>query len=259
MGVRRPRRETFCTQNFSFPTRERGLNLFGRFRSLPPPGYFSSTIMSDATIIAPPSAGFLPALSRIIRALQPSVGVLQLTHLAGLVFVPVAYTVFRMLSQPHDHMRTLVSVVFVLAGSLWSSGILVYGLLTGSSEAPTATVLQHYRKLLLRRWFLVATDLLLLVGLGLLLHQILGYRQVAFVSSRDCDLYTEDAEGEAQLLGTVKARQVTLFRLHVGEQEIMVAPLLEPEMQKELLPAISVLPYWSRQSQARVETNCGRS
>lgn len=147
---------------------------------------------------------------------------MQLWHLASLALVPICFATFRMVSETHDPSRALVDNVVIMGGVFFSAYSLVFMVITGKSDDALPSLLKLYRQSLARPSFLVVSNALLTAVLGLLLYQLVCFRQVEFLSGTDIEIYLGDALGEPDRLALIRARTPTSLRLSIGDHQVVV-------------------------------------
>ena len=146
---------------------------------------------------------------------------LQIWHVLWLALTPVLFALFRLSSEPHDASRALVDNLFVLGGAAWVACVAVYFVVTGKKEDALPSLLRLYRGLLKKVWFLCIANL---AGTFLVLtiaYNLAFFRQVEFLCTTDVELHLNDREGEVVLIGYVRAKTPTSFRLRIGSRKLV--------------------------------------
>ena len=146
----------------------------------------------------------------------------QILHLSMLALLPILFAIFRMVSEPYDPSRALIENLVLIGGSMLTAYTLVFFVVTGKSEDALPNLYMLYRKALTRGSFIIVSNIILMVLLVLLIHQLTFYRQVEFLSPTDVEIYLGDETGEPERLGFVRARNPAYFRLSIGDHLISV-------------------------------------
>lgn len=146
---------------------------------------------------------------------------LQIWHLCCLAIIPILFCLFRLSSEPHDADRVLVDNLFVVGGALWAGITTVYFVVTGTRNDALESVLHLYRNALGKMGFLFGSNLIGTALVGVLLFQLIAYRPVEFVANFDAELSLNDRTGEELLVGLIRARVPTAYRLPWGQHHIV--------------------------------------
>ena len=148
--------------------------------------------------------------------------ILQISHLAMLALVPLLFTIFRMVSEQYDPSRALVENIVIIGGGILSGYTLIILVITGKSEDALPGLVKLYRKSLSRVSFLVVSDILLGLVLVLLMHQLLFFRQVEFLSPTNVELYLGNKIGKPNRLCFVRALTPAYIRLSIGQNQLVI-------------------------------------
>jgi hypothetical protein len=147
---------------------------------------------------------------------------LQIWHLSMLALVPLLFSIFRMVSEPYDPSRALVENLVLIGGGILSVYTLLFFIITGKSDDALPNLFRLYRSSLARVSFLIVSNILLTFVFTLLIHQLVFFRQVEFLSPTDVELYLGDEIGKPKRLGFVRARTPAYLRLSVGQHLLSV-------------------------------------
>jgi len=146
----------------------------------------------------------------------------QIWHLAMLALVPFLFTIFRMVSESYDPSRAFVENLVLIGGGILSGYTLLFIVITGKSSDALPSLVSLYRNSLSKISFLIVSNILLTSVFVLLIHQLVFFRQVEFLSPTDIEIYLGDEIGKPKRLGFVRARTPAYLRLSVGQHLITV-------------------------------------
>lgn len=146
---------------------------------------------------------------------------LQIWHVLWLALTPVLFTLFRLSSEPHDADRALVDNLFVLGGAVWVACVAVYFVVTGKKEDALPDLLRLYRGLLKKVWFLWVANIAGTVLVVIIVYHLAFFRQVEFLSTNDMELVLNDRVTELVIIGFVRAKTPTSFRLRIGSRKLV--------------------------------------
>jgi hypothetical protein len=147
---------------------------------------------------------------------------LQIWHLSMLALVPLMFVIFRMVSEPYDASRALVENLVLIGGGILSGYTLLFFVITGKPDHALPSLFGLYRNSLSRVSFLIVSNILLTSVFLLLIHQLVFFRQVEFLSPTDVELYLGDDIGKPERLGFVRSLTPTYLRLPLGQHLLAV-------------------------------------
>lgn len=172
-----------------------------------------------------------------------SKGKLQVLHIALLILVPTLYALIKINSEPQDYFPQLLGNTLIVIGSVWGGYVIAMTLKHGSKENVIKRLQDEYTRLLNNLRFLYVSSTLLTMVAGILLYQLICYRQVEFISTSDVRLVLNDTVGKPELLGVIKEKQPTKFRLRIGKGYLAYTRLTSDS--PVALEPLEVTPWWS--------------
>jgi hypothetical protein len=174
---------------------------------------------------------------------------LQIWHLTLLIAIPLLYAVFKLWSEPNDPWRTRFFLVITVVGSIWASLLLIITIIKGPQVNVVATVINAYRELLNKLPFLIISNLILSLVTGLLVWQLLMYRQVEFVSNQSGYIYLEEGIGPNYRLGPIEQDKPVFYRLRTGLRRMVLKSAYEEVLYSS---AENVEPFWQKSEAIKI-------
>jgi hypothetical protein len=187
---------------------------------------------------------------------QKAASYLRLCHYLALFSLIVLYTVLRQLSVQEDAYRSLIDAGIAIGGSAYVAIILVTILRLGSREKAISYLIDGYRRLLASRLFLFASNVALLTGCGILVWQLLWYRQVELLSDSPCRAFLNDAPGQRAFLGHMSPDVPERRRLRVGKRHLVFMGTSEDSVAN--VESVQVPPVLSSSNLQTVRVTCSR-
>lgn len=176
---------------------------------------------------------------------------MQIVHLVLLFLVAPLWFLVRQTSEPDDVFARTVSSVIGIAGIAWVSLLIVLAIRYGNKEEGTKRLFAHYRHLLASFEFLVVSDVVLIVGVSVLTHQTVAYRQVEFRAPVGGRLVVSDTPGSPEVLARLDPNAAKRVRLRIGTRHVA----FQMEHSVMALPPIDVLPWWCDATMPAVDIN----
>jgi hypothetical protein len=130
----------------------------------------------------------------------------------------------------------------VVLAAVWAGFVAASTAMYGKGDNVGERLINAYRKLLLRIPFLWLADLLLVVACGLMVYQLLAFRQIEFYSEEEAVLILNDNPGDLQELGILKGKTAQKFRLGLGKRHLV---FLDPTTKDpRYSTVVSIQPIW---------------
>jgi hypothetical protein len=142
---------------------------------------------------------------------------LQIFHL-GLVFlIPVIFALLKLSADDYDPIIILTNKISIVLGVVWTSYFTIELLRTDANDNIKPTVLKKYRTLIAKNTrFLFISDILLLIILCILGYQILAFRSVEFIATKNTELFESKLDGSIEKVGDISPNKITSFRVKSG-------------------------------------------
>lgn len=165
--------------------------------------------------------------------------ILQILHLSFIFLIIVLFTVFKMVSEPHDYWGSFLDTIFYLSSGIWFAFVIIQTIKTGVKEKIVPSLLKLYRENLSNYYFVVVSDILLIIVVCTFTYNLATYRQVEINSNTTFELILNDKPGKLVRMGRVAADEPTKFRLHIGKRMLT---FYEPNAERILGSKILIVP-----------------
>ena len=142
---------------------------------------------------------------------------LQIFHLGLAFLIPVLFALLKLSADDYDPIIILTNKISLVLGVVWTSYFTIELLRTGANNNIKPTVLKKYRTLIATNTrFLFISDILLLIILCILNYQILAFRRVEFIATKNTELFESKPDGSIEKVGDISPNKITSFRVKSG-------------------------------------------
>jgi hypothetical protein len=141
----------------------------------------------------------------------------QILHLVSLALISVLLLLFFKFSDnDHDSIRSFIDITFyVLAGS-WSTIVFVSLVLNKEIDSK-GKIISIYKRLLVNNLFLYPSTAILFIFNGILLYQLIFFRQVEFTAAGPAVIKVRLDSGEYADLAEVEPGEVIYKRMRIDD------------------------------------------